>query len=401
MNNYLLFEDRCEVKFRPLTLTRHLSDIRFGIITLKEKWEQMLKSSTSCHLTEERSYLGKKFHGVYTENNVLINARIVPDKELIAHIHDLEPNTYLTRENTIIACRLDAKSARSFDPNSEAEGTSRREYSSKNNFFSIKQLTDVFSKNRQAITYDFDLITLNRNSSKLSSAVHHIGDSKDLFIEEGAKVPLCSINTSSGPVYIGKNVEIMEGSMLRGPLALCDNSVVKMGAKLYGASTIGPWSKVGGEINNCVFQGYSNKAHDGFLGNSVIGEWCNLGADTNCSNLKNNYGSVKIWDFASDQMTSSGLIFCGLLMGDHSKCGINTMFNTGTTVGVNANIFGGGFPPKYIPSFAWGGENTWEEYNLEKALDVAETVYSRRDLELDDIDRDILTYIFENTRHTF
>ncbi|MFZ6051159.1 GlmU family protein [Halocola ammonii] len=401
MNNYLLFEDNREIKFRPLSLTRHLSNLRFGISTLKEKWELMLKSSTSCHLIEERRYLGKKYHGVYTDNNILINSRIIPDSELIAHIHNLELNTCLTSGNTILACRLGKKSAESFDPESESENTQRREYTPKNTLFSVKQITDIFSKNREAISFDFKLLTKGRTSLKLSDSVHHIGKPEDLFLEEGAKVPLCSINTSSGPVYIGKNVEVMEGAMLRGPLALCDHSVVKMGAKVYGASTVGPWSKIGGEVNNCVFQGYSNKAHDGFLGNSVIGEWCNLGADTNCSNLKNNYGSVRIWDFQKEDYASSGLIFCGLLMGDHSKCGINTMFNTGTTVGVNANIFGGGFPPKYIPSFSWGGENTWEEYNLDKALDVAETVYARRNLELEETDREILKYIFENTRHSF
>lgn len=401
MNNYILFEDSLSSNFLPLSYTRHLGDLRFGITTLAEKWAKSLNSSVSFHLSNDRKYLESKFHPVYTESNVLINARIIPDAELIAHIRDLEPNSYLISDQTLIACRLNEEAARNFSTDNEtAFGTKRREYSKKNAFLTLNHLTDLFSKNRQGISSDFELITADRTSSTLPSDVKLIGDKNQLFIEEGAKIPLCSINTSSGPVYIGKNVEIMEGSMLRGPLAICDNSVVKMGAKIYGATTIGPWCKVGGEINNSLMQGFSNKAHDGFLGNSVIGEWCNIGADTNCSNLKNNYGNVKIWDFEKNKLRDSKLIFCGLLMGDHSKCGINTMFNTGTTVGVNANIFGGGFPPKFIPCFSWGGENTWEEYNFEKAVEVADTVYSRRDLTFEDADLQILKHIFDNTRHT-
>jgi UDP-N-acetylglucosamine diphosphorylase/glucosamine-1-phosphate N-acetyltransferase len=220
---------------------------------------------------------------------------------------------------------------------------------------------------------------------------------ENIFLEPGAKIECATLNASTGPIYIGKDAEIMEGALIRGPFALCEHATLKMGTKIYGPTTIGPHSKVGGEVNNSVIFGYSNKAHDGFLGNSVIGEWCNLGADTNNSNLKNNYIEVKLWDYASGRFIPTGLQFCGLIMGDHSKSGINTMFNTGTVVGVSANIFGSGFPRNYIPSFSWGGAQGYITYHIDKALEVASQVMKRRDIKLDEIEQDILKHIFEIT----
>src|SRR5690606_7840722 len=253
---------------------------------------------------------------------------------------------------------------------------------------------DIFSKNTLAIQADFDLLTKGRQSAAIPDSVFCI-NRKNIFVEEGARLNFASLNASDGPIYIGKNAEIMEGCTIRGPFALCDSSTLKMQTKIYGGTSIGPHSKVGGEVNNSVIFGYSNKAHDGFLGNSVIGEWCNLGADTNNSNLKNNYAEVKLWDYEKEGFANTGLQFCGLMMGDHSKCGINTMFNTGTVVGVSANIFGSGFPRNFIPSFSWGGSGGFTTYNTEKAFEVAKVVMSRRNIEFSDLDAKILVHVVE------
>jgi UDP-N-acetylglucosamine diphosphorylase/glucosamine-1-phosphate N-acetyltransferase len=238
-------------------------------------------------------------------------------------------------------------------------------------------------------------LTKGRKSQPLNNSCRNIGKGK-IFIEEGASANDTTFNTTTGCIYIGKDAEVMEGSVVRGPFALCEHSVLKMSSKIYGATTIGPHSKVGGEVNNSVVFGYSNKAHDGFLGNSVIGEWCNLGADTNNSNLKNNYANVKLWNYSGENFIDTGLQFCGLIMGDHSKCGINTMFNTGTVAGVSSNIFGSGFPRNFIPSFSWGGAQGFTTYRFEHAIETAQLVMQRRNTELTDNDKDILKYIFDN-----
>ncbi|MFL5752485.1 MAG: GlmU family protein, partial [Bacteroidia bacterium] len=256
---------------------------------------------------------------------------------------------------------------------------------------------DIFSRNGKAFADDFELLTKGRKSQILSKSNRVIGKGK-IFIEKGASVECAVLNTTNGDIYIGKDAVVMEGCFLRGPIGLCEHAELKMGAKIYGPSTFGPYCKVGGEVNNSVLFGYTNKGHDGFLGNSVLGEWCNLGADTNTSNLKNNYGNVKIWNYGAEEMVDTGMQFCGLFMGDHSKCGINTMFNTGTVVGVNANIYGGDFPINFIPSFSWGGAEFFEDYKLHKALEVAERVMSRRNVNLSQADREILTHVFEYSK---
>ncbi|NTW34200.1 MAG: glucose-1-phosphate thymidylyltransferase, partial [Bacteroidetes bacterium] len=262
----------------------------------------------------------------------------------------------------------------------------------------IDNLWEIFSKNAEAIKEDFELLTKNRKSA-IPSATNVLINPENIFIEKDAIVECAVLNASDGPIYIGKGAEVMEGSLIRGPFALCDNATLKMASKIYGATTIGPYCKVGGEVSNSVFFGYSNKAHDGFLGNSVIGEWCNLGADTNNSNLKNNYDEVKLWNYPEKKFLPTGLQFCGLIMGDHSKCGINTMFNTGTVVGVNANIYGHGFQRNFIPSFAWGSSGTgYTTYQINKAIEVAEKVYDRRGLKFDETEKYILKKIFKLTR---
>ena len=260
----------------------------------------------------------------------------------------------------------------------------------------IKNTWDIFSNNGIALQRDYEKITEGRKSLPIPDSVNVVNP-EQIFIEEGAILNFVTINASKGPVYIGKNSEIMEGSIIRGPLALCEGAVLKLGTKIYGPTTVGPYSKVGGEVNNSVISGYSNKGHDGFLGNSVIGEWCNLGADTNTSNLKNNYAEIRLWDYESGRFASTGLQFCGLMMGDHSKCAINTMFNTGTVVGVCANIFGSGFPRNFIPSFSWGGSQGFTTYLTSKAFEVAKIVMSRRNIEFTEQDEYILTTIFNQT----
>jgi UDP-N-acetylglucosamine diphosphorylase/glucosamine-1-phosphate N-acetyltransferase len=255
---------------------------------------------------------------------------------------------------------------------------------------------DLFRYNEKALLADYKLLTSKRRSALLSKT-NQVVNKSNIFIEKGAKVEFSVLNGSKGPIYIGKDAEIMEGCLIRGPFALCDHAILKMGAKIYGPTSIGPNSKVGGEINNSIFQANANKAHDGFLGNSVIGEWCNIGADSNNSNLKNNYAEVKMWNFTSEKFIPTGLQFCGLVMGDHSKCGINTMFNTGTVIGVSANIFGSGYPRNFIPSFSWGGPQGISVYPLEKAFETADKVFQRRGISFTAMEKKILEHIFIST----
>ena len=265
------------------------------------------------------------------------------------------------------------------------------------NFMQISQLWHIFEYNDDCIKSDFKLITEGR-ISELISETNACTNPENIFLEEGAKVEHAILNASTGPIYVGKNAQIMEGCIVRGPLAMCENSVLKMGAKIYGATTLGPYCKAGGEVNNSLLMGYSNKSHDGFLGNSVLGEWCNLGADTNNSNLKNNYAEVRLWNYPSERFINTGLQFCGLVMGDHSKCGINTMFNTGSVVGVSANIYGTGFPRNFVPSFSWGGSAGYVSYHLNKVFEVAEKVMQRRAVDFNQVEKDILVKIFELTK---
>lgn len=388
--NYIMFDDQSRNNLLPLTFTRPLADLRIGILTIREKWEAILKTKTSS-LTEV--YLSAKFPIIKDSQNILINGSICPSNELVKEIKALKPNQALVTKDSIVALNLNAED---LDESGEMDISGIEEILTEIEPLKVNDLWDIFSKNGDALKMDFDLITKRRKSEKLSSTNRFAGDFP-IFIEKGAKVEFSILNSSNGPIYIGKDAEIMEGSLIRGPFALCEHAVVKMGAKIYGPTTIGPYSKVGGEINNSVIFGYSNKAHDGFLGNSVIGEWCNIGADTNNSNLKNSYDDVKLWNYTQKTFIETGLQFCGLIMGDHSKTGINTMFNTGTVIGVNANIFGSGFQRNFIPSFSWGGTSGFKIYDIKKAIKVAESMYARRGLEFNATDKEILINLFDLT----
>lgn len=388
--NTILFDQINHNNLLPLTFTRPVSDLRIGILKIKEKWEKYLQKSVS-DLTE--NYLQTKFPIKTERENLLINASILPNTEIIEEINKLEVGQFLIKENTPIAVILQDFRVASFD---FSKFNNFEQIESKSDFLQIQFPWDIFSKNGEEIKNDFQIITKGKTSKKLSKTVNAI-QTENIFLEEGAKLEFVTLNPDGGYIYIGKDAEIMEGSVVRGSLALCEHSTLKIAAKIYGPTSIGPHSKVGGEVNNSVIQGYSNKGHDGFLGNSVLGEWCNLGADTNNSNLKNNYAEVKLWNYNKKGFVKSGLQFCGLIMGDHSKCGINTMFNTGTVVGVSANIFGDGFPRNFIPSFSWGGASGFTTYKLNKAFETSKLVMERRGIELDETEQAILKEVFNRT----
>jgi UDP-N-acetylglucosamine diphosphorylase/glucosamine-1-phosphate N-acetyltransferase len=384
--NYILFDGSARNQLLPFTFTRPVADLRIGILTIREKWEKWLQTTTST-VTED--YLADKWPMVEIEENIMINASFLPTGELVAQISDLQENQAIFHEEDIVA--FFAKEDQEVDLHSfeaiELEGEA----------FIVSQTWHLFEKNAEAISADFELLTRDRQTEPLSATNQTLAP-ENIFLEEGAKVEFSILNASEGPIYIGKDAEIMEGSIVRGPFALCEGSGLKMGSKIYGATTVGPFSKIGGEVKNSVIFSYSNKGHEGFLGNSVLGEWCNLGADTNTSNLKNNYAEVRLWDYDTEGFAKTGLQFCGLMMGDHSKCGINTMFNTGTVVGVSSNIFGAGFPRNFIPDFSWGGSGGITTYKTEKAFEVAEIVMQRRNIEFTEEDKAILEHVFEQTK---
>ena len=388
--NIILF-DQNRKNLLPFTYTRPTAAFRCGILTLAEKWQKRLLVAELSYLTEE--YLSIKFPVSYSEDNIFINGTILANENLTKAVRKLKLEECLFDHSTekVLAIRTTKKLiATDF----ETDEFSFVEF--EESYLAIDNIWDIFSKNGSAIEEDFELLTKGRKSQLLEKSNTHIGNR--LFIEEGAKVQAAILNSTTGPIYIGKNAEVMEGSVVRGGLALCDNATLKLSTKIYGPTTVGPHSKVGGEVNNSVLFGYSNKGHDGFLGNSVLGEWCNLGADTNVSNLKNNYAEIKLWNFDKMGFKPTGLQFCGMMMGDHSKSGINTMFNTATVVGVSANIYGGGFPRNFIPSFAWGGSEKWVVFRFEKAMEVAGKVMERRGIELDEVERSILNHVFNETQ---
>ena len=384
--NYILFDGATRNQLLPFTYTRPVADIRIGILTIREKWEKYLKSTTST-ITED--YLSAKWPMVELEENIMINGSFLPTGEVVRQIQNLQPGEAIFHEEDIVAFFAYAGQVVDFSECTSIELDGKA--------FQLEHTWDIFELNAEAIAADFDFLTNGRKTQPISSTNQVIAP-ENVFMEEGAKVECAILNASSGPIYIGSNAEIMEGSTIRGPLALCENAVLKMGTKIYGATTIGPNSKAGGEIKNVVLFENSNKGHEGFLGNSVLGEWCNIGADTNTSNLKNNYAEVRLWDYASEKFMPTGLQFCGMMMGDHSKCGINTMFNTGTVVGVSANIFGAGFPRNFIPSFSWGGSGGMTTYKTEKAFEVAEIVMARRGIEFSEEDKAIFEHVFEESK---
>lgn len=385
--NYILFDGTVRNALLPFTFTRPVADILVGILTIREKWENYLGTTTTT-VTEE--YLTEKYPMVEMEQNVMINASFLPNPVLVEMIQNLNPNEAIIFDEEIIAFyTTDTQEEINFDAYEliDYEGE----------FLRIENTWDIFSKNDAAIREDFVFITADRTSQPIPKSVNVIAP-ENVFIEEGAKLEFVTLNASTGPIYIGKNAEIMEGSVIRGPFALCESGRVKLGSKVYGATTVGPHSVIGGEVNNSVLFGYSNKGHDGFLGNSVLGEWCNIGADSNNSNLKNNYEEVRLWSYETEGFAKTSLQFCGLMMGDHSKCGINTMFNTGTVIGVSTNIFGAGFPRNFVPSFSWGGAAGFSTYLTSKAFQTAKIVMARRNVAFSEEDAKILEHVFEETK---
>lgn len=385
--NYILFDGPARNALLPFTFTRPVADILIGILTIRQKWEKYL-GSTITTLTEE--YLSDKYPMVELEENVMINASFLPNEVLAEMVSNLEPNQAIFKGEEVIAFYTnDSQEEVDFDTYEIIE------YSEE--CLTVMNTWDIFSKNAAAIREDFEFLTEDRKSQPIPKSVNVIAP-ENIFIEEGAQLEFVTLNASTGPIYIGKDALIMEGTVIRGPFALCEGAVVKMSAKIYGATTVGSYSKVGGEINNSVLFAHSNKGHDGFLGNSVLGEWCNIGADSNNSNLKNNYDEVKLWSYETEGFAKTGLQFCGLMMGDHSKCGINTMFNTGTVIGVSSNIFGSGFPRNFVPSFSWGGAAGFTTYTTKKAFETAKLVMGRRNIEFDEQEAAILEHVFEETK---
>lgn len=372
--------------FLPLSFTRPVAEMRVGILTFSERWKKLLDIETSFYITED--FLQEKYKKPAAGQSLFIVPNFLPSESLLQQIKDLKAGEALVYDNELLVANINMEN---FSLNQIEKMTDVTE-----EILFFRKPTDLFSYNDKAIDFDFDLLTKGRTSQELSSTCGFLGDKKDLFIEEGAVLEFATVNCKTGKIYIGKDAEVMEGCNLRGPIALCEHSKFNLGAKIYGPTTIGPHSKVGGEVNNIVVFGFSNKGHDGFVGNSVIGEWCNLGADTNSSNLKNNYASVKLWNYKSKRFEDTGLQFCGLIMGDHSKTAINTQLNTGTVVGVATNIFKAGFPPNLVENFSWGGMKGDEKFKIEKAYEVSEKVMERRKIALAENDKHILKYIYEN-----
>lgn len=371
--------------FLPLTFTRPVAAMRCGILTFAERWQKILENTEVSYFTE--MYLQDKFKSPEEKESLFLVPNFLPTETVIQQIKDLKQGEALVYEDELIAAKINMKG---FSLNQIEKMTDIKE-----DLIFFKRPKDLFSYNHHAIDFDFKLLTKGRTSQELSSTNGFLGDKKDLFIEEGAEIEFSTLNTKTGKIYIGKNAEVMEGCHLRGPITLGEASKFNLGAKIYGATTIGPHCKVGGEVNNIIIFGYTSKGHDGFIGNSVIGEWCNFGADTNSSNMKNNYGNVKLWNYRTKAFEDTGLQFAGLIMGDHSKAAINTQFNTGTVVGVASNIFKPGFPPNLIENFSWGGLKDDERFKLDKVYEVAERAMARRKVALTEEDKAILKHIFD------
>ncbi|AHM61837.1 UDP-N-acetylglucosamine diphosphorylase/glucosamine-1-phosphate N-acetyltransferase [Flammeovirgaceae bacterium 311] len=392
MNLILFDETTLRRQLLPLTFTRPIAALRCGILTLAEKWQHLLPDATVSHLTED--YLQQKFSLVKAADNLMVNGAICPTPALVSKIQLLEPGQCLVQHGTMLAFR---GSAHVTDLYKNDAYVPVQELEWQESLTLIQHPWHIFRFNGEQLRQDFALVTRGRSSAGINDVHTRTYNEENIFVEEGAKIRAAVLNAEDGPIYIGKHAQVHEGAIIKGPFALCEHSNVNVGGKMRGDITIGPFSKVGGEVSNSVILGYSNKGHEGFLGNSVLGEWCNLGADTNNSNLKNNYANVKVWSYQKGGFLDTGLQFCGLIMGDHSKCGINTMFNTGTVVGVSANIFGDGFPRNFIPSYSWGGANGFTTYKFEAAMETAALVLERRDLNLDETERAVLQHVYEQT----
>jgi UDP-N-acetylglucosamine diphosphorylase/glucosamine-1-phosphate N-acetyltransferase len=378
--NIILHDLDAHLDFAPLTLTRPVGNLRMGIFTNDERWSNFCQGARVSFKTED--YLSEKFPSVTANDNFWVNASVIPTQEIASYVAELKSGEALYIDNVFVAFR------------GSEYGRGERIDKSTDNFIHLTKRWNLYQSNDKVLEIDFQWVKRNRKGIQLDTTNQLIGSADNLFIEEGAVVQGAILNTTTGPIYVGKQAEIMEGSLVRGGLALCEHAALKLGTKVYGATTIGPHCKVGGEVNNVIFYGYSNKGHDGFLGNSVVGEWCNLGADTNTSNLKNNYGNVRAYCYRKGAMDETGVQFMGLMMGDHSKSGINTMFNTATVVGVSATVFGAGFPPKFIPNFSWSGFDD-VQFDFQRAIEAANNMMCRRELEISPEEKKIFAHLIK------
>lgn len=394
MTNIILFDTDARDHLLPLTATRPMGELRLGILTIREKWERRLRGAAS-YITQE--YLQEKYPIRIEEENLIINGGVLPTAELCRKIESLGLNEALLSEGELIAARLNEARFESLIEEEEVDELQGQELSGSLALSRIQNLWQLTRLNAQAIADDYELLTLGKTSKPVSDTNRIIGPLENLFLEDGVKMEHCTLNLSSGPIYVGVDTEVMEGSMLRGPIALGAGSIVKMGAKIYGPCSFGPGCRIGGEVTRSIFLANSNKAHDGYLGDSVLGEWCNLGADTNNSNLKNNYSEVKLWDYTTERFEKTGEQFMGLVMGDHAKCAINTMFNTGTVVGVFANVFGAGFPRNFVPDFSWGGSDGYRTYKFSDACETAALVMARRGQPFTELEKAILYHVYDRT----
>lgn len=395
MNVVLFNTPQVRKSLKPFSYTRALAKIRIGILTIEEKWKHHLKGDYSF-LTAP--YLSNKFSCVEAQESLCINGKVCPDQVLVEAIRNLKGNQKLVKDDTLIATLCDRTELRDFQ-NNDFSTPYLQSILFEGTLTQIKNSCDIFSINEQEIRKDFQCIRERRVTTQGVQDQHTITyNEADIFLEKVFSTKAAILNAKSGPIYIGSNAIIQEGAVVRGPVAICEQAQINAGARICHATTMGPYSKVGGEVSNSVILGYSNKAHDGFMGHSVIGEWCNIGAGTNTSNLRNDYGEIKTWDEHREEFHTTNKQFCGLFMGDHSKCAIRTMFNAGTMVGVSANLFGVGFFDKVIPSFTWGiPDRGIQTYRLDRALEAAERMTARHLVQLTEQDRKILAHVFLTT----
>jgi len=395
----ILFEDFSHHDLKPFTFTRPVFELRSGILTLRERWEKVLGAQVLSYCVP---HLRRKFSApLADEASIWINGKLAPDEMLLALIKDIAPNEYAHANGELLVAHFSPGQLLDHGGILSIEQMEKMDLKSLEidwTGLAIRKMPDIFQRNADLIRFDFELLTQGRKSAPITDPHSRIYGQDNIFLEEGVSIKAAILNAEDGPIYLGQHVSVQEGSIIHGTHAFGEHAVVNMGAKLRGDSSFGPYVKVGGEVGNSVIMGYSNKGHEGYLGNSVLGYWCNLGADTNTSNLKNNYAEVKLWNYTQGRFAKTGSQFCGLMMGDHSKCGINTMFNTGTVVGVAANIFGANYPRNFIPSFSWGGAARLSTYRLSKVFEVAELVMSRRKKELDEVEKGILEAVFEETK---
>jgi UDP-N-acetylglucosamine diphosphorylase/glucosamine-1-phosphate N-acetyltransferase len=393
MANIILFDNEISEHLLPLTSTKPTCELRVGILTIREKWEKWL-DAPAFHIT--RDYLAGKYGLDYSDDNYVINGSVLPSEQLCALIRQMEDNEAYLRGDELIVAKVGVGQLEKLIKDEEIDELTGMDLQN-TQYSKIDRLWDLYQLNAQEIQSDFALLTRDRSSQPISNSNRIIGNPAHIFLEEGAVVEGASLNCQAGPIYIGRGAEVMEGSLLRGPISIGEAATVMMGSRIYGGSTIGPHCKAGGEISNSILQSYSNKQHDGFLGHSVIGEWCNIGANTVTSNLKNNYEEVKLWNYKEERFVATGSQFCGLIMGDHAKTGINTMLNSGTVIGVGANVFGAGYPRTFIPSFAFGGPHGYQTFPIEKAFQMMERMMARRDVNFSSEDRLIVMRVFEDS----